>query len=244
MDKIVNFQLSLFGSFINIQPDTDIAMHLMSHLADENMIPATATVNTVDPLNKNITTENRMQMVSQDKNWIIVFFQERIDVTYAYVGGDNVYTSISDVCDKAITLLKKTFASFAGTTGNRLAVNGRVILNAMSDEEKKAFIRRFSTPLSLHANESLEEWNLHYNAKREMKITDDKSELCNSIVDLGEIIAINSTDESISNRMSIGFDINTAPENQEARFKYTDLESFALSARIEMEKLLLEIEEG
>ena len=50
MHKVVNFQISLFGSFINIQPNQEITMRLVSMLTEENMFPGTATVSTVFPL--------------------------------------------------------------------------------------------------------------------------------------------------------------------------------------------------
>ena len=50
MHKVVNFQISLFGSFINIQPNQEITMRLVSMLTEENMFPGTATVPKIDLL--------------------------------------------------------------------------------------------------------------------------------------------------------------------------------------------------
>ena len=52
MHKVVNFQISLFGSFINIQPNQEITMRLVSMLTEENMFPGTATVSTVVSVSK------------------------------------------------------------------------------------------------------------------------------------------------------------------------------------------------
>ena len=39
MEKIVNFQTSLFGSFINIKPRTAVVLSLLNNLKDESFIP-------------------------------------------------------------------------------------------------------------------------------------------------------------------------------------------------------------
>ena len=41
MEKIVNFQTSLFGSFINIKPRTAVVLSLLNNLKDESFIPGT-----------------------------------------------------------------------------------------------------------------------------------------------------------------------------------------------------------
>lgn len=41
MDKILNFQVSLFGRFIDIKPKTDIILKLLTNLQEEAFIPGT-----------------------------------------------------------------------------------------------------------------------------------------------------------------------------------------------------------
>lgn len=103
-----------------------ITMRLVSMLTEENMFPGTATVSSVDPVQKRVETETRLQMVSQDQTWKIVFFQERIDFVYNYLGGSEYYTDLNVIFEKGINLINRTFNCFSETTGNRLAVNGSI----------------------------------------------------------------------------------------------------------------------
>lgn len=239
MNKVVVFQMSLFGSFVNIQPNQDITMKLMADLVDENMIPGTVSVSSIDPINKKVETETRLQMLSQDRTWKIVFLPNRIDVDYDYMGGENYYSDLSDIYNKGIELLRKTSSTFKDTTGNRLAVNTRIILPALSSDEENEFIHRFTVPISTFNDSRLDEWNVHYNVKKGLKVTDSIFEICNNIVDMGNIVVF----DGLGRRMAIGLDVNTEPENSSMRFKYTDLISFAHEAEIEMKAVLKAIEE-
>ena len=42
MESILNLQLSLFGSFINIKPKNEIVIQLLTNLKEENFIPGTS----------------------------------------------------------------------------------------------------------------------------------------------------------------------------------------------------------
>jgi hypothetical protein len=78
MDKILNFQVSLFGRFIDIKPKTDIILKLLTNLQDEAFIPGTVDLAVLDPMTRKITTDSRIQMVSQDKTWSIVFWKKEL----------------------------------------------------------------------------------------------------------------------------------------------------------------------
>ena len=63
MEKVLVFQLSLFGSFINIQPNLQITNNLVGHLRGEGFVPATIEVNIVNPATKQIQSESRLQTI-------------------------------------------------------------------------------------------------------------------------------------------------------------------------------------
>lgn len=50
MEKIVNFQTSLFGSFINIKPRTAVVLSLLNNLKDESFIPGTIDLLSLNPV--------------------------------------------------------------------------------------------------------------------------------------------------------------------------------------------------
>ena len=241
MDKILNFQLSMFGSFINIKPNNEITMRLMTNLQEEHFVPGTVDVAVVDPVSKRINSESRLQMVSEDKFWNIVFLQERIDISYSYLGGDDYYREFESVFQHAIRLLEKSFAVFPDTIGNRIAVNGKILLDEKNENEREKFIKRFSVPFSVYGGTEISEWNLRFNSKTLIEVAEEVVESCNNIIELGDIIGIENG--QLKKRILVTLDINTLPENKNLRFTYRNLIFLASKVKIMMENTMREIEE-
>lgn len=241
MDKILNFQLSLFGSFINIKPNNDITMRLIANLQEDCFLPGTVDIAVVDTDSKKINSESRLQMVSQDKFWNIVFLQERIDLNYNYVGGSICFTEFNTIFEYARGILEKVFNVFPDTTGNRLAVNGKILLPEMTSEERFSFIDRFSKPLKLYGDAPITEWNLRLNAHSSMGIAEGINEMCNSIIEIGDCFGYENG--SPTQRILLSLDTNTIPENRDLRFTYKNLLYFSNDAEKWMTKALAEIEE-
>jgi len=95
VDKVLNLQMSLFGSFINIKPETDIVINLLTSLKEDKFIPGSADIASVDLKTGKMNVESRMQMISPDKTWSIVFLPERIDFNYNYQEGTTVFKNIN-----------------------------------------------------------------------------------------------------------------------------------------------------
>lgn len=204
MEKIVNFQTSLFGSFINIKPRTAVVLSLLNNLKDESFIPGTIDLLSLNPVSGEIATENRIQMVSEDKTWNV----------------------------------EKVFRTFPETTGNRIAVNGKILLEEMSDDEFKVFTEKFAAPLNLYKGEVLQEWSTRFNLRKEIK-WDDKKELCNCITELSKVYPQN--DPQI-NEIAVSIDINTVAQNDDYRFKAKDIIQFSQKANIIIDNVFEEIE--
>ena len=236
MDKILSFQMSLFGNFINIEPNQEITGKLINNLSGEGFIPGTAAISTVDPVNKKIETETRLQLVSQDAMWKIVFFQERIDVTYEYHMGNIFYENFDSIFKRTTNILTKTFITFPDTVGNRLAINVKFLLPIMNKDNEKLFIKKYVKPLSLFENSDIDEWDIHYNVLDNIDFAEEKHELCNNII---EIRKLYMSDMQVRSRIGVGFDINTVADNTKNRFKYNDLVLFSDVVKDKFEKLLV-----
>lgn len=238
MEKIVNFQTSLFGSFINIKPRTAVVLSLLNNLKDESFIPGTIDLLSLNPVSGEIATENRIQMVSEDKTWNIVFLENRIDFNYNYRPDTQKYIKIDDLCNYVKNLVEKVFRTFPETTGNRIAVNGKILLEEMSDDEFKVFTEKFAAPLNLYKEEVLQEWSTRFNLRKEIK-WDDKKELCNCITELSKVYPQN--DPQI-NEIAVSIDINTVAQNDDYRFKAKDIIQFSQKANIIIDNVFEEIE--
>lgn len=223
MESILNLQLSLFGAFINIKPKNDIVIQLLTNLKEENFMPGTIDIAMVDANTKQISSESRLQLVSEDKTLNIVFLQDRIDFNYNLMPNTTQIQNLQLLVNNMSILIRKVFAAFASTTGNRLAFNCRFLLDKMDDEKLDAFIKRYSNEPSFFQSSNVAEWNLRFNNPSEIPVKDDAKEMCNRIVEFG--IMQSSIDDSKS--IGIAFDINTLANNLELRFNYEDLMLFA-----------------
>lgn len=241
MEKVLNFQLSLFGSFVNIQPNLQLTNIIANNLREDDFLPSIAVVNAVDPVNKQVIVENRLQMESKDHSWHVVFFAERIDINYTYPGGEPYFSDIKSIIDRGKQICEHTFAAIAGTTGVRIAVNGRFLVKNLTETEKQEFIKRFAIIPQIYGGKPVTEWNVHFNAPTELSFG-DKKEICNNIIEVYDIIGIDPKNNTMSPRMAIGLDINTDQTNQELKYRYQDILDFADVSGLLMESALHEIE--
>lgn len=243
MGRVNNLQMSLFGNFINIKPKTEIVIKLLTALQQEQFFPGSADIANVDIKTGKVSVDSRMQLVSPDKTWVIVFLDERIDFNYNYQDGTVVYKSIEQLIRIGENLIEKVFGVFANTTGDRLAVNGRYILEDLSDIELKTFTDRFTNPLSVFGDEVYTEWAVRYNSKAEMLI-DSTKEVCNRIIEMSqhERREMFGVAEKCAHDIAISFDVNTAQIGAGNRFKYTDLLKFAENSSEFITSVFREIE--
>ena len=241
MEKVLNFQLSLFGSFVNVQPNLLLTNRIAENLREDGFVPSIAVVNAVDPINRQVITENRLQMETKDHTWHIVFFAERIDIDYTYPGGEGFFSDIRSIIARGKELCTHAFKAIADTTGIRIAINGRFLVKDMSVEEKQQFIKRFAIIPQVFDRNPVTEWNVHFNAPIEL-VFGDKKDICNNIIEVYDILGIDPKNKSVSPRMAIGLDINTDQTNTEQKYKFSDILAFADVAKDLMEAALQEIE--
>lgn len=243
MKKVLNLQLSLFGTFKNIQPDIALTMRITEALSGEGFVPGTAQVNNVDLTQNKLTQEARLQMVSEDKEWVIVFFAERIDINYVYSEGNTVYyNNIDDAFIKAKRLCEKVFTPIAATTGVRLALNGRFQLNDIENEKAYQFYNKFLVAPRVFDNRVLSEWSVHYNSPMKLDIEGRSIDNCNFIINVGNSILIDLKTGKKIPRNEVSIDINTPAENTNPVYKYQQLISFADNALELMKTAMREIE--
>lgn len=242
MDKVLNYQMSLFGMFTNVQPNLELTMKIFESLKDEGFVPGTVQVNTVNPIENRMISETRLQLITADRSWSVVFFAERIDINYSFQGGDTWIATIDEVSSKVKRICDKAFAPIAATTGTRLAVNGQFLLKEMDDKTKKKFISRFLIQPKVYNGGSLAEWSVHYNSLTDIHTNDTSLEKCNFIINIGDIIGVDTKTGTASIRTSVGLDINTSPQNTENKYTVIDLLYFSEGAAENMKKAIDEIE--
>lgn len=244
MDKVLNLQMSLFGSFKNVRLETEIIINLLTALKDEGFVPGSADIASVDLKTGKMTVDSRMQMISPDKTWVIAFLPDRIDFNYNYQEGTLAHKHIDDILVYGESLIEKVFSVFNATTGNRLALNCKLVLENMTDGDLKQFCRRFTNSLSAYKDDSYAEWSVRFNARGSFKVSETEVEECNRITEMMQIENQNGlpVETNDSHSIILSMDVNTLPLNIVQRFKYENLICFANDAAEFVAEITKEIE--
>lgn len=220
MDKILDFQISLFGNFEDIKADNENVTILLQHFKGYNV--GFIMVTSVDLRTSRLLYDKRIQLIAQNQDIIISFLPERIDVNYKWnpsIPKENDPSLIYDKLAPVISLLNTTFHS---KLGNRVATSCNILSNKFSNETLKNFIERYSSRNNFFENEDLtSEWLLRFNSKKDL-IINKTSEICNRLITM--TIPQNP---QFNNQILITVDINSAAENTTDRFSFGDLLVFS-----------------
>lgn len=244
MTRLNNLQLSLFGNFENIKLGTEVVIKLLTALQQEQFIPGSADIASVDIKTGKVTVDSRMQLISPDKTWTIVFLGDRIDFNYSYQENTKVYKNVEQVIAVGKNLIEQVFKVCTNAIGNRLAVNGRFVVEGLSESERKTFCDKFTKPFSVFKEEAYAEWGVRFNSRTKMKI-DDSTELCNRIVEMSQLERNDVSNGQIKlvHAIVVAFDVNTAQVDVDKTFEYRDLLLFAENSSEFITNVFKEIEE-
>jgi hypothetical protein len=239
MDRFICFQVSLFGEFADIRPNNGIFLQLLSNLQEEAFIPSTVNQAVLDAGTGKVKMDSRMRMVSQDEEWSINFLGERIDFNYNNNSEETrSFKKVDDLYGYIKNLMDKVYPIFTDVIGNRIAFNGKAIMNEMTDEQIRDFMSAFSTPLSIYNDKDLTEWSVKFNEQKKLE-WGDKSEICNCITEISRFVGEGG---SKTNRVLLSVDVNTVRSNTINRFTYEDILGFSEEARNLSDLIISEIE--
>ena len=244
MDRVLNLQMSFFGSFKNVRLETEMVINLLTALKDKRFVPGSTDIASFDLKTGKMAIDSRLQMISPDKTWVIGFLPERIDFTYNYQEGTAVHKHINDLLTYAEELVEEVFSVLSSTTGNRLALNCKMILENMTVDDLNQFCKRFTNPLAAYKDDSYVEWSVRYNARGNFKVSETETEAANRITEMTQMENQNILSSEVKNLHSIvlSLDVNTLPSNMIQRFKYDNLLYFANDAAGFITEVIKEIE--
>ena len=242
MTKVRNLQLSFFGKFNNVQLDTPLVIKLLENLQNDNFITSSVDSATVNVLTGKLEVTSRLQLITKNKKWNIVFLDNRIDFNFNYQNDDE--QSIGELIEFANSLITKTFNALGNEKGFRLGVNIRLIKEKLDDIKKKQFGLRFINPLKICSDKEFSEWGVKFNAKSELNFSDTKKEISNRILEIFQQDYYKKQDEKIikESEINILFDINTSQDNFELRFDGVDLINYSKEAQKFILSSLIEID--
>ena len=99
MSFIKNCQMSIFGNYESIVPESDLVRNLADALKEYEFIPGTIDVGLFDSVRGEASIGKRIHMISENECWKINILMERIDFLYTYKESGKEYFRLEDVCD-------------------------------------------------------------------------------------------------------------------------------------------------
>jgi len=245
MDKFLNMQMIMFGDYISITPQTDIILKLLNELKNDGFIPGILDIPSLDLKTGRMIVNNRMQFISPDRTWTIVFLNDRISVNYTFQKETKCYTQISELVMRAELIAKKVFSVFPNSVGHRLALNCQSTIENVTKHDLESFRKKFTIPFDTYNSTDYAEWNVRYNVRGKIKVNETETEDCNRIVELAQVenIDMSQNPPLQSNSIVLAIDVNTSVTSISPRFKYNNLLSFSTDAAQFISDFTKEIEE-
>lgn len=231
MDAILNYQASIFGNFSDIKFDQENLSKIQPIFSDYivNAVPITA----IDVRTNRLISDNRIQLISNDKQYYITFLPERIDFTYNLIKDNVINIDLDIVKNNIKEKVNKTLSEFSKLKINRLANSCNFLSRIYSKEEVIQEINKYSSPSSFYSTiENLCEWQIRLN-NRDRKLINENLEDNNNIVNLSL-----SVESDTKYRIVGTMDINTNPRNEDLRFKIDDLLIYMDYATDKMKELI------
>ena len=222
MESIINFQMSFFGPYAYIRPDSKNISLLLNRFSDDKFIPSTITTATLNTLDGSFNDEKRINMVSIDDSWGIAIMPDRIDVNFPIKANKKIDIEYDTMVNKASDLSLKMMNIFDLKT-KRLAINSRCVLPKMSEKTVGAFYKKVFNPLNYYEDKKISSWVAVINGIERFKI-------CGNDEDINVITNVSlghSNDPNDPFRIVVAYDINTLSENTTERFDARAIKDFS-----------------
>lgn len=236
MEKILNYQISLFGNFDDIKANTDTYNLFTKYFP--SFLPSVIKLAAFDMRTNAIKNDSRLQLISSDQLYSINFLPDRVDVIYNWNPTANLETDVTKISKELLEYVRNLSIVLESKTGYRLATSCNILSKENTPQEMNSIISRFSSPQNFFEQENNTfEWSLRYNAQFDMTFA-SKTELTNHIV------SIEKTPNNPKNQFIVLFDINTNPQNQSLRFTFADLGIFSNEANKKIQEYIELFENG
>lgn len=234
MALIKSCQMSIFGNYEDIVPESELVRKLADALKEYEFIPGTIDIGLFDSSKGEASIGKRIHMVSDDECWKINIMMERIDFTYFYKEGAKVYSGIESVCDVALKLSERIFSVLAEVRGRRLALNCKVLYELTDDSIRKLILK--DTMGISQYKEEVQRQFVNFANTAVFEFGNGKMEESN-VIFKADIDAREN-----KKRLIATCDINTLAENRQLRFVPEDLNMYAAVVREKINEMLLEFQ--
>lgn len=238
-DIAQKYQASIFGNFADILPAPEVISKLLGLFRDKNLLPGTFQEITQQYMGPQL----RLRLSSQDKEWNVNFATHRMDVEKnpTDLKGKNL-GNVEEFAIEANQFFNRILTEFS-RKANRVSLATSGLLKQMAPEKMDSIYSRLFTPIEFYRKIPPFEWNSRFASRVVLNIA-GSSEQMNTITSIsrvnGHLVEANTIVSF--DRLEVGFDINSAQENQETRFDTFSLVQFYEGATNLRQNILLELE--
>lgn len=220
MEKILDYQVSLFGNFVDIKADDENINRMLKVFP--NYVVNFIQMSSFDIRTSRVINDKRLQLINLSQGILISFLPERIDINYKWNPIIKGETEISEIFIKLSGTLKNLATMFPKRLGNRVASSCNLLSKKYSDSELLSIIEKYSNKNNIFdENDSISEWLLRFNSKKE-EIFNGKKELCNRLITLSL-----PQNPEFKNQILLSFDFNSDALSPDERFLFEDLLIFS-----------------
>lgn len=220
MEKILDYQVSLFGNFVDIKADDENINRMLKVFP--NYVVNFIQMSSFDIRTSRVINDKRLQLIDLSQGILISFLPERIDINYKWNPIIKGETEISEIFIKLSGTLKNLATMFPKRLGNRVASSCNLLSKKYSDSELLSIIEKYSNKNNIFdENDSISEWLLRFNSKKE-EIFNGKKELCNRLITLSL-----PQNPEFKNQILLSFDFNSDALSPDERFLFEDLLIFS-----------------
>jgi hypothetical protein len=240
-EKQINlkYQVSLFGNYDEIVPNSDNMKFFIDNFTDKGIIPYQIQGFSIDIdiMSKEPSQQKSIQMLSltdSEKKWDIKFNPDRIDIVFV---NENIgvikMISKEDFLQETIEILEKISSKFK-KTHKRVAFVTQYLFNL---EDISNLSKSFVNSINYLDEKPILRWFNKIETRTKLAKQD---EIINVISDIGSInqpIKMNNV-LSLFQGIAISIDINTIFENETYRFQLENLKSI-FDEMLKVEEIIL-----
>lgn len=242
-EHTLQYQFAFFSTDSHWEANVDNISFLLGALGPLGWIPTAAQELEIGQPERPFRMRQQLKFASTDGEWNLAFEPHRILLKREEVDDD---AEIGSVEEFGITVSKvfQSLISFRQCKGRRLGFVLKRILEDMMPERLAEVHERTIQPLPFYCDNAPTQWNCREVARLASSIG-GLDEKLNVVTDISRVQGEIQTIEQSTpfDRIEIGLDVNTVPENRTARFGIDEIESFLKKVQDIRSRIFAEIEE-
>jgi hypothetical protein len=235
MQSIINYQTSVFGDYMALEPTLERMNSLVNIPAELEITLLPSAANAINiafpfpapPGDMGIPQIiQRISMVDKSQHWNIGILPDRIDVNFSQLNAEDA-EGLDSISSKAFALIKSTVTNL-NVDFWRIAVNVVMQIDEGVESISKvnALYGKLAKPLAHQADKENVEWQVMSNCPQEMAVSENQRELLNVITTVSRQNNFFTSAPLINAHV----DVNTSATNRTSRFDEHKHENFNATA--------------